>query len=40
MKGEIYFPNDPGYKDTARMVVEIGLALSIDLDKIKVTGGF
>ena len=29
MKGRIYFPTDPGYKDTARMLVESGLTLTL-----------
>jgi short subunit dehydrogenase-like uncharacterized protein len=35
----IYFPTDPGYRDTARMLVESGLVLALDGDKIKVDGG-
>eukprot|EP01038_Epipyxis_sp_PR26KG_P008390 gene8390-11347_t len=34
-----YFPTDPGYRDTARMLVESGLALALEGDKIKVGGG-
>jgi len=30
VNGSIIFPNDPGYKDTARMLVETGLSLSLD----------
>jgi hypothetical protein len=26
----MYFPNDPGYVDTARMLVESGLSLSLE----------
>lgn len=33
------FAVDPGYKDTARMVIEAALALSLDRDKISVPGG-
>lgn len=40
IQGEIYLPNDPGYRDTARMIVESGLSLSVDLDKIKTSGGY
>jgi short subunit dehydrogenase-like uncharacterized protein len=35
----LYFPTDPGYRDTARMLVESGLALALDLDKIQTGGG-
>ena len=34
-----YFPNDPGYKDTARMVSEAGLCLAFDTDKLPTQGG-
>jgi len=37
--GMIYFPTDPGYRDTARMLVESGLALALDGDKISAPGG-
>ncbi len=38
---EFYFPNDPGYKDTARMVTEAGLCLALDSEKLPVQeGGF
>lgn len=36
---ELYFPKDAGYKDTARMVVEAGLCLALDSDKLPVQGG-
>jgi len=36
----IYFPTDPAYRDTARMLVESGLALALHADKIAVGGGF
>lgn len=36
---EIYFPNDPGYVDTARMLVESGLTLALDNDKLETKGG-
>lgn len=39
VRSEIYFPTDPGYRDTARMLVESGLVLALQLDKIKVGGG-
>jgi short subunit dehydrogenase-like uncharacterized protein len=35
----MFFPTDPGYRDTARMLVESGLALSLDRSKIKAPGG-
>jgi hypothetical protein len=38
-KATIYFPTDPGYRDTARMLVESGLALALDIDKIRAPGG-
>jgi short subunit dehydrogenase-like uncharacterized protein len=34
-----YFPTDPGYRDTARMLVESGLVLALEGDKVKVGGG-
>lgn len=39
VKTMIYFPTDPGYRDTARMLVESGLSLALEGDKIKATGG-
>jgi len=39
LRGILYFPEDPGYRDTARMIIEAGLSLSVDLDKIKSEGG-
>merc|ERR1712054_471324 len=33
-KSSIRFPVDPGYKDTARMAVEAGLALSLEGGKL------
>jgi short subunit dehydrogenase-like uncharacterized protein len=36
---EIYFPNDPGYVDTARMLVESGLTLALENDKLEGKGG-
>ena len=38
-KVTFYFPTDPGYRDTARMLVESGLSLAFDLDKIRAGGG-
>jgi short subunit dehydrogenase-like uncharacterized protein len=35
-----YFPTDPGYRDTARMLVESGLVLALESDKVKVGGGY
>ena len=34
-----YFPNDPGYADTARMAAESGLCLALDADKLPHQGG-
>jgi short subunit dehydrogenase-like uncharacterized protein len=39
VKTMIYFPTDPGYRDTARMLVESGLALALESNKTKTTGG-
>jgi len=39
VRASIYFPTDPGYRDTARMLVESGLALALDGAQIKVGGG-
>lgn len=36
---ELYFPNDPGYVDTARMLVESGLTLSLENSSLDTTGG-
>lgn len=36
---EIYFPNDAGYKDTARMVSEAGLCLALDTEILPIQGG-
>lgn len=33
------FPTDPGYKDTARMAVEAGLALALEGDRVSSRGG-
>jgi len=38
-KLEFYFPTDPGYRDTARMLVESGLVLALQLKDVKVPGG-
>jgi len=39
-KATLTFPTDPGYKDTARMAVEAGLALALDEDqRIAARGG-
>ena len=41
VESSMYFPNDPGYADTARMVTESGLCLALDSDKLPVQeGGF
>lgn len=39
VKSTFYFPTDPGYRDTARMLVEAGLVLALEIDKVKVGGG-
>lgn len=39
VESSFYYPNDPGYADTARMVVESGLCLALDADNIPSTGG-
>lgn len=39
VKSTMSFEVDPGYKDTARMLVESALALSLDGAKIKGEGG-
>ena len=39
LKAQFYFPTDPGYRDTARMLVESGLVLVLDEKKLKVGGG-
>lgn len=39
VRASLYFPTDPGYRDTARMLVESGLALALDGAQIKVGGG-
>eukprot|EP01031_Cornospumella_fuschlensis_P027154 gene27154-32800_t len=39
VKVQFYFPTDPGYRDTARMLVESGLVLALESDKVKVGGG-
>ena len=36
---EIYFPNDPGYVDTARMLVESGLSLALQNEQLETGGG-
>lgn len=38
-KVEFYFPTDPGYRDTARMLVESGLVLALQINDVKVPGG-
>jgi short subunit dehydrogenase-like uncharacterized protein len=42
VESAMYFPKDAGYKDTARMVVESGLCLALDRDRLPVQnqGGF
>jgi short subunit dehydrogenase-like uncharacterized protein len=38
-KATLTFPTDPGYKDTARMAIEAGLALALEGDRCARTGG-
>ena len=40
VKSVLYFPNDPGYVDTARMLVESGLSLSLEQETQKIKGGY
>jgi len=39
VRSVFYFPTDPGYRDTARMLVESGLVLALEGGKVKVGGG-
>mmetsp|Transcript_20383 Transcript_20383/g.30036 ORF Transcript_20383/g.30036 Transcript_20383/m.30036 type:complete len:584 (+) Transcript_20383:58-1809(+) len=39
VESELYFPSDPGYRDTARMISEAGLCLALDSEKLPVQGG-
>ena len=39
-KATLYFHNDPGYVDTARMLVETGLSIALRKDIEKVRGGY
>jgi hypothetical protein len=39
VKSVIFFPTDQGYRDTARMLVESGISLLLDKDKIAVGRG-
>lgn len=39
VKGMFAIDDDPGYRDTARMLVESGLALALNADQIDVGGG-
>jgi len=38
-KAMMYFPTDPGYRDTARMLVEAGLVLAHEPTRVKTGGG-
>ena len=41
VESEFYFPGDPGYKETARMVAESGLCLALNVNELPVqSGGF
>jgi len=39
VKSTLYFPTDPGYRDTARMLIETGLLLALESDKLTIGGG-
>ena len=40
MSARFYFPTDPGYKDTARMLAESGLTLALEpAAKLQNAGG-
>lgn len=39
VKVELYFPADPGYKSTGRMLAEAGLTLALNQDKLDHVGG-
>ena len=39
VKSVLYFPNNAGYKDTARMLVEAGLCMSLEEQVINANGG-
>lgn len=40
MKGLFTLPDDPGYRDTGRMLVESALTLALDDKSLKFGGGF
>ena len=39
VRSEFYFPGDPGYKETAKMVVESGLCLALERNRLPERGG-
>jgi short subunit dehydrogenase-like uncharacterized protein len=39
VRSVFYLPTDPGYRDTARLLVEAGLTLALKPESIKVRGG-
>lgn len=39
VKATLYYPNDPGYVDTSRMLVESGLAMALEQEVIEKSGG-
>lgn len=39
VKTELYFPHDPAYKSTGRMLAEAGLTLALEQDKLENVGG-
>ena len=38
-KAQFYFPTDPGYRDTARILVESGLCFVFDSEEVAPGGG-
>lgn len=36
---QVYFPLDPGYRETGRMLVESGLSLALEADRLPRKGG-
>lgn len=40
VKSQLYYPKDPGYMDTGRMLAEAGLTLALEEDKLTTTGGY
>jgi len=40
LKATLYYPNDPSYVDTARMLVETGLSMAFDKEVRMLHGGY